>query len=478
VADRRKGTFSPQEIRERVNKVMDAWQSYPDFAQFFSALMDANGISERAFAQQYSQGTGRYTSAAHIDKIRHGHTQPTYQFVSHIADHALLSLDPERLRPGGEQRIALFTASGLVEVTPESINQWNHEVFARWERQVNALPPKSQMTWRELMGKLFSFQCQGERWSNRDIANAALSTLPKSGGMMDFQRLHNLFTETSAVPTRAERLALEHVAGLDTSQMHRIETALEDGSLTTGPRSHRSPFSARLNDILGRLRVVGISQRQLALRTAPLGQSESELSQTTLSGWKHGLSRPTLATLRRLVKGLEKCHDRANRPLVTADEIQLLVAEAGFTLDELAATTHDIVRRIDETTELKPLLVALRNATDLNVAVPAIDSEIARGEPDTHAIRMTHQLNSWEQDGSPNSPTSEQVREVLLRYNRLLQAGGKADLTEEEIQKVVEVAERDRTDGKQRGLLNRAREHHPRTARRVISPDFGGGPSR
>jgi transcriptional regulator with XRE-family HTH domain len=473
VARRRLEGLSIQQTRERVNRVMEDWRSYPDFAHLFAALMQVNDISDLAFAQQYSQATHPHLSESEVNRIRHGAIHPSYRFVAHIADHALLSLDPDRMRPGNAHRLALFAAAGLIEVTPASVRQWNEEVLASWRRQCEPTTARTRITWRELMGKLLSFHCQGGRWSQRDIADA-VNALPGWDGTMTIRRIKDILSDPTAVPTRAERLALAKIDGLDSTQIYCLESAVEDGILPLTPAPSPSRFSAQLSDLLGRLHQAGIAQAQVVARTIPLGQTEPELSTATLSMWKNGRTHPTLATLRALAQALERCQDRSHCPLVTAEEIRQLVSLAGFTLDDLAATTHDIVAQINGATQLKPLLSALRNAADLNVPTSAIDSASARGQTDTDA-RLVHLLKSWECEAAPNSPTPAQVGELLMRYNRLLRAAGKAELSSAEIQKVVEVAQRDREDGQQRGFSKRVQEHRPPSPRRTIRPDFDGG---
>jgi hypothetical protein len=453
VASHGKGHFSQQELRERVDQVMDAWQSYPDFAHLFDALLDANNISAPAFAQQYSQITSAHLRGSELNRSRRGQVRASYPLVASIADHAMLSFNPERMRPGGDHRIALFAAAGLIEVTPDSIKQWNEEVLARLQRQRDQTAAGSRIIWKELMGKLLSFHCQGGRWSRRDIANAA-NGLPGSTCTASSERIKGILSDPSAVPTCAERLPLEKVASLDAAQINAIETAVEDRSLPLVPDPSPIRFSAQLNEILGRLGTAGITQRQLVLRTIPFGQSEPEFSNSALSLWKHGKANPTLTNLRALVTTLERCHYRANRPLVTADEIRQLVTAAGFSLDDLSATTHDIVARINETTRLKPLLSTLRNAAYLNVPMSAIDSDTVRCQAG-NGVRMGDLLNIWEWDGSPYSPTPEQLGELLARYNRLLRDAGHLELNAKEMQEVLGVAQRDREDGQQRGFCKR-----------------------
>lgn len=77
-----------------------------------------------------------------------------------------------------------------------------------------------------------------------------------------------------------------------------------------------------------------------------------------------------------------------------------------------------------------------------------------------------------------NSPTPAQVGELLTRYNRLLRAAGTPELTADEIQRVLEVAQRDREDGQQRGFRKRLQEYRPPSPRCIIRPDFDGDQSR
>lgn len=472
VAFRSKENLSPEQIRQRVNRIMDDWRSYSDFAQFFAALLAANNLTDRRFAQQYFDATGTYISASKVVQIRQGRFPPPYQLVAEIADHGLLSLDPDRTRPGGHHRIALFSTAGLIEVTPDSIKQWNADVLAGWQRHAQATT-QPRTSWVRLINKLLSFHCQGGRWSRRDIAEVA-STYAGPGCRMDYQRIESILSAPDSSPSPAERLALEHVIGLDSAQINAIETAVENGTLQLGRRPRHSHFSAQLADILDRLRLAGITQTQLALRTTPLGGTEPELSQSTMSNWKTGRSHPTQAALRVLAAALEQCRDRANCPLVSADDIRHLVSAAGFSLDELTATTHDIVAQIDGATRLKPLLSALRNAADLSVPLSAIDSDTARGAGDC----MAHLLHAWEWNGSGNLPTPDQVVEIASRYNRLLRAGGKTMLTDDELGRIVDVARRNRQEEQESGFLQRALERHPPSSRRTISPDFDDGVSR
>jgi hypothetical protein len=130
------------------------------------------------------------------------------------------------------------------------------------------------------------------------------------------------------------------------------------------------------------------------------------------------------------VSGLERCRDGENRRLVTDEEIRQLVSAAGFSLADLAATTHDVVGRIDVTTRTKPLLRALRNAADLNVPATALNN----GDGGNGSVNFAVMVPQWENEAKPVSPTPSQVLDLLACYNELLQARGQVELTAEEMQ--------------------------------------------
>lgn len=447
---------------------MASWQSYADFAHLFDALLKANGITDRAFASQYAHATGTTVSSSAITETRQGLQRPSYQFIADLADHALLSLAPEHVHSPetgasrGNWRVALFAAAGLIEVTPESISQWNQEVLASWQRRIEAFPERLRLNWKELMQKLLEFHTQGERRNMHDIALAANAAVDHNC-LRDARHVTQLLRGKD-LPTAGQRQALARAAGLSPSQIGRIEAAVEDGSLAINARRTHSQFSALLGELLERLRAVNISQRQLIMRTVPVGETEPRVSEGTLSGWKHGIVEPTLSTLRALAHGLERCH-----PVVTKEEIGSVVSAAGFSVDDLAATTHDIISRIDDSTRLKPLLTALRNAADLDVPMSLASDGVRNFEA---------RLKDWESKFQPGIPLQSELRDLLECYNHLLRKKGETGLSEEEIQRVMEVAQRDREDGLARGFQKRAREIHPILPRSAITPDFDGGPSR
>ena len=124
-------------------------------------------------------------------------------------------------------------------------------------------------------------------------------------------------------------------------------------------------------------------------------------------------------------------------PVFAAPDVAALIRSAGFTPEDLNATSHNLIAGIDDRTRIKPLLAALRNAADIAVAVPAIP--VAPGKPSRASIHL------WEAEGKGgNYPTGGQVRDLLGLYNEILATRGLAILTPDEIDQVVAIAERDR----------------------------------
>jgi transcriptional regulator with XRE-family HTH domain len=273
-------------------------------------------------------------------------------------------------------------------------------------------------------------------------------------------------------------MALTHAAGLTQAQCAAIESAVEDNTLPLRRKPVRSVFSSLFAEILEKIATYGITQQQLAQRAVSYCGNEPALSTATISMWKNGKNKPTLASLRSLICTLEECHDQLYRPIVSPEEIQQLMSAAGFSADDLTATTHDIIARIDETTRLKPLLSELRNAADLSVPPSAVDR--AEAQPD-HTIgthRLVSRVNKWESSYAPEIPKPEQLRGLLERYNRLLQANGQAQLSNAEITKVVAVAEREHPASLSASGRRVTLKHTPLATRRPITPDLDDSRSR
>jgi hypothetical protein len=271
---------------------------------------------------------------------------------------------------------------------------------------------------------------------------------------------------------------LAQTVGLTHAQIEQIERAIDSESLPLTPYAAPSAFATLLTDILGRLRQQGFNHPDIAYRTTPIAGGDPVFRPGILSAWKNGKAQPTLESVRGLIRALGRCKGKDGRSLVSQSELESVVSHAGFTAFDIAATTHDIIARIDTATRIKPLLSALRNATDLNVTMAAIDELVANPDNNVAMTSIVPRLKHWENEASPTYPTSDEVQTLLSYYNALLRHNGHVELAASEMDAVVVVAVRDRDQGQRQGFRNRALEHRSTTGRRVISPGFDDGPHR
>ena len=175
-------SLSSQHVRQKVDLVMDRWFSYPSFSSLFDALMAANSLSAATLGKRLTNERGQHTHDFNIRYYRRGDVAPPYSFLEALLATNALNLDPGRIQPAagenppGDQRVALFTAAGLIEVTPASIHHWNQEVLANFKRILEREPRILRPAWGDLMTKLLSFHLQGGRLSHSQLASHVRAT--------------------------------------------------------------------------------------------------------------------------------------------------------------------------------------------------------------------------------------------------------------------------------------------------------------
>src|SRR5579864_3092634 len=471
---------SDQQIQERVNRVMDNWQSYPTFASLMDALLKANhNMFTTELAERYLEAIGPVpkpsTLMKTLQEVRGGRWAPTYSVVENLVRHNLLNLDPQKLHSdsghaaAGPHRIAMFSSAGFIEVTPQSIRVWNRDVLASFAHATQDRPMNERPTWKDLMRKLLAFHTQGGRLTWDDIASNARNMAGDSTLLPD-ARLRSLLC-SKHIPTRQERLALAAALHLDDEQAAFIEHGIESGQISVHKHAETSPFSKRLNKILIVLRANGITTTQLALQTRCPAHGLG-IDQSVISTWRSGNARPSLANLRALVTGLRRCEREGGGRLISDADIHSLIDASDFTSEQLMRTSHEVVADISADTSIKPLLAALRNSIDVSVTLDDIPV-FAKGE------RLTGRMISvWESETMARYPTGPQVRALLRAYNKVIRNNNGTILGDDEIDRVVEVAERERFRWKsipasERILAEQTKRHHL-----PPSPSFDDGPAR
>jgi len=408
-----------------------------------------------------------------VQQYRLGEREPSYAFIEALLTTNALHFDPTRIqsadggRLAGEQRVALFTEAGLIEVTPESMREWNREVLAGYRRLIESDSHRPLPRWGDLMTKLLSFHMQGGRQSYEDIADHCNGN--GTPIFPTFHRLNALF-HNRRTPTEEERLALYRYAGLEDGQIASIEKEITTGTIPLGFARRTTPFAAALHSILDRLAGQGVTLTQLALRSARQhAPAAIPVSQTNLSAWRYGRELPTLASLRALTEVLRQFGPGQLTDPVMPAEIDGLLIASGFHPRDLTDTTHQIIARIDEQTRIKPLLRALQSAPD--TCLPP--KEVHRhGTELGYEMPSVDMLRKWEESGQ-TYPTGERVRNLLLIHNCLIRQNGFLPLSEEEIGKVVAVGERDYANWQSRSHVEKlAEQRKPLAGRRPPSPSF------
>jgi hypothetical protein len=467
---RRRDQYSEEEKRAAVARVMDDWQSHPDFAHLFDALLRANGeMASERFGRVYEERTGRPLPKSQVQSLRGGALRPTYQLIEDILDRRVLPFDDEAVRPGGPHRLGLFAAAGFIEVTPDSTRQWNEEVLSGWRRRLEQ-PGAAPLSWQEVMAKLLSFHRQGGRMTTHDIAEQAARAETTVEKLTD--RRVTCLLAGNCVANAAERAALARFAGLTADEAADIEGRLDDGRMQILPERKEGQFSAVLREFFDRLQAHAITQSDVAARSVDELTGDPGIDKAALSAWKLGKSGISLVSLRSLVRGLEACRDRAGLPIVPPEDITRLIEAAGFSPSQLSATTHDIVNAIDETTRIKPLLVAIRNASDLSVTAATVDQLDEEQPQQPPQERLLHRLNTWENESKAYYPTVPQTKALLERYNVILAGKGQQPLDRDEIRKVVEVAERDYAARHDPTHAETVQQSRRPSSRSPISPNF------
>jgi transcriptional regulator with XRE-family HTH domain len=427
--------------------------AFPDFAGLFDGLLVAADLSAPALARRWHEATGRATSADRIDACRRGVRRPTYEFVSDLLEYNLLGFEQDRITPGdgdrppGPDRVAMFESAGLIEVTPGTTAHWNASVLAEHARYLASQPTRLPR-WAEVANRLVAFHTQGERTTLAEFAAGEAHALPG-------RRLETVLAQGRA--TDEERQAVYRLVGLTPAQARYVEDGVAAGSIPLTTAARDTPFAVALRGTLQELADAGVSRRGLAARSHTPG--DPGVSQGQLSEWASGRRTPTLEGLRRFVRALRP-FTLAPNPVLSPADVDRLVEAAGLRPEVLTDTTHDVIAQIGPHTQIKPLLRAIRSAADLEV--PSLGGE---------GLPVPSRVREWERDGTAALPSADQVRELLHRYNRILNNRSLPELSASEIESVTEVAERTiTTAGRQRVWAERVGR------RPVLSPTFGDTP--
>jgi hypothetical protein len=452
---------------------MDRWSSYPSFAALFDDLLAANGVSLKEFARDLADYSRVKRSGHNVREFRVGEREPPYDFIEEVLATNLLHFDPQRIQPeqgdqpSGAQRIALFAAAGIVEVTPASVREWNREVLAGHSRFVEEQPDAPRPRWGDIMTKLLSFHLQGGRRTIRHVADEIRAYEPDNI-TLSAERITTVLRNSRAANDK-ERAALYRYVQLDDNQIETIESGISTGRIPLGDTHRTTPLTEALNSVLDKLATQGVSMNQLAKFSQTLSvPGSSAVRQPDLSAWRLGRSGLTLQKLRSLTATLRHFGPGRLRNPVTSEEIDCLVRASGFQVGQLTDTAHDIVAKIDDRTHITSLLQSIREAVDVATAVEDI---CALGAQRGYNVPAEALLKVWERPDN-TYPTGRQVRGLLEWYNQLIAENGYQPLSQDEVSRVVEVAERDYARWQRKSHAEKIAERNSTSRRRPPSASF------
>ncbi|MBX3443844.1 MAG: hypothetical protein KF774_15660 [Planctomyces sp.] len=461
------------QVRRQVDQIMDRWSSYPGFAALFDELLDANGASTNGFAQSLNDHGRSAWTEGRVRQYRIGERQPPYLFIEDLLATNLLHLDPQRIRPeqgdqpSGDQRVALFAAAGMIEVTPASVREWNREVLAGHRRFVEAHPDAPRPRWGDIMEKLLSFHLQGGRRSLGEIANEIKRFAPSDVKLTGPRILH--VTHNDRPANHKERAALYHYVHLDPDQIAELERGIASDSIPLGHPIRSTAFTKALNDVIDHMAAQGVNMYQFTKVAKTLSvPGGSAVRPSDLSSWRLGRTELTLQKLRSFIATVHHLNQGRLADPVTPEQLSAMVASAGFQPSQLTATTHDVVAGIDGKTRISSLLQSLREAVDVSMALEDI---CALGAQRGYNVPATALLKVWERPDN-TYPTGRQVRGLLEWYNQLITENSYQPLSPDEVSRVVEVAERDYERWQRKSHAEKVAERNPAHRRRPPSPSF------
>ncbi len=410
-----------------VQEIIGQWNDYQDFAGLFNSLMGCNQLTNRDLERQLASALGRKSySYVSLGGYRNGAQQPPYRFIED-----LLSAQPNPLHLDTQaHRIPLFTKAGLVEVTPETIAVFNCDVLMRAQQRLE----KNEVTWSQVVHKLLDFHMQGGRRSFPDIAGELAHQAPES--QLPAPLLTNIVNgRSNAAP--AQRQAIYSYLGLDKQQAVMLDGYYGRERLMTAcvapkDEGRRSPFNAKLDEILTKLSAQKISSVQIAERSRDPASGVLRIHRPYLTQWRNTIT-PTLFNMRVLIEVLNAYAKEGIA--CTEMDVQELVELSPYTQQQLNNTSHDVIANIRRGTPIKDVLKAIRNASDIGMSVDDIFRiDIPSAQP---AVRITaNDVERWENKEAA-TPNETQVRELLRRYNFVLALKGNPTLHDSQIDRVA-----------------------------------------
>ncbi len=326
---------------EKIKDIIDNHERYETLHDFVAALCGANEIKLTDLAKKLDfESIGGFSSSI----IRHPNA--AYRIAEKIWDQNLLHLPKEGRERAAAENALFSKTKNHIHWTSENLAKHRMKVVAEIRQAVLEQGPLP--FFHDVLRKLFPEELFSP--ATLDIG-------------IDAHRISHIFSGRLK-PTADYELLL--------SKANVPQEAFDDfRALPTGPLKRQTPFGEALKDSLEELglRHKDIESLSKDVRVDPEGKG---ISGTNISGYKLGKISPTQPTMRILAKALtlkilEHIPDSVNE---YPPEIIYLIQSAGFKLEELFHTSHDVILNATLNDNLFDVIKSMRLATDINVNYP------------------------------------------------------------------------------------------------------------
>jgi len=449
-----------EQIQERVGAVMAQHETYQDFGTFFHALLQANdNMSSPGLAENLTEASPHKYGRTAIESYRKSYHPPSYRFVKDVLDTNALHF--KEVTP--ELRKLFFDKAHLTEVTAASADESNRKIMRRVETDLTL---GKTLQWVDIMKELLAFHMQGDRMTVADIQKEAKTHVPQNvEGYILPRRLTNVLQKDTRA-TETERRALYRFLRLESPAIHLIETEVQDekGKIKdTLIEIEETDFSRTLDAVLTRLKSAaeirhgplddGLLQkapvkqqmdaRQLEARSRQQAALKGQVFVTAsdLSDWRKGQKTPILNKVRALVRLFQSLVTHGS--IVQQADVDNLTRFSPFSEADLHHTAHQMIGESDEQkTDIHALLKDIRGADGIDISMEGVVATIPPGSQ----VNLTlGQIKEFEKSARDSFPLPDPLRELMRRYDYILQKNGHPALDPDDIDKVLRIAEQNRT---------------------------------
>jgi hypothetical protein len=460
----------PSELQERINAATEnVIDQYRYFHELLAALVKINDMESAKFARVLSDASGHEYSVSQIKRLLSGEHVPSYTFVEDLLKTNVLNLNPVWIRPkanemdAGPTRESIFKLAGFIEVTAQTVDQFNAEVINR-AKEYNERFPDRPFHWADIVKRMIEFQMQGGRLTFEEIEKV-MNVL--NNGNFKPARLRYILNKNNTA-NDTEKKAIYDFLNLIPEQREWLDGKdVGRGNLPT----RETTFTRQFETITEKLLKEGFTLERLAEETTQLGKDIQPVTWKTMSQWRLGKKTPNINHMRTLVALLDRFtpagsdQPKIQAGIILKNEIDNLLKALGTNREALFATSDVIIAAARENpVPVSELMNTIRTAPDVNVNMK-FEPLLFEGTVPDAKLKPGSSTPYWSQ---------ARLRREMEYFSAVRQARGYPPYTPDQIDDVRAIGERDHVAQSQIRPCNR----HPFTLwqDRIIRVGLQNGP--